>query len=347
MYDTINFFLKMYDKNHRKMPADLSSKENFEAFRIEARKKLEGILRLNNIPKLFKNEFEIAFEKEIDDDIILQEVVLSINEDEKMPIDILIPKAARNNPKAKPFICFSGHQGGGMASIIGDRSHPLVSEAIDKFNYDYGLELAKRGYVAICPETIGFGKRREERIAADDQILQCSCYSLARLCNSFGMNLLGLIVYEMQCLIDYLFTRGEWDLDSLSGLGFSGGGMQLLYLAALDDRVKNVIISGYMYGYKEAHTVRNGNCSCNYAEGLWESFDMGDVASLIAPRKFVVQSGDSDHLNGASGIKNVMSQIDIIKGAYSLYDKDIVFDICEGAHKWYKEKLDSYLEYFF
>ena len=69
--------------------------------------------------------------------------------------------------------------------------------------------------------------------------------------------------------------EGEWNTEHLGCVGFSGGGLQTLYLAALDERVRYAVISGYLYGFKDSLLELNGNCSCNYVPGLWNALDMG------------------------------------------------------------------------
>ena len=86
----------------------------------------------------------------------------------------------------------------------------------------------------------------------------------------------------------------------------------------------------------------NGNCSCNYVPGLWQLADMGDIGSLIAPRRLIVQSCRYDRLNGARGLENVYEQTAVIKKAYSLYGQEALFlhDIREGEHCFHPEVLD-------
>jgi len=131
-------------------------------------------------------------------------------------------------------------------------------------------------------------------------------------------------------------------------MGFSGGGMQTLWAAAMDDRIKQAIISGYMYGYRDSLLILNGNCSCNYVPHLWEYVDMGDLGALIAPRPLAIQSCRDDHLNGHRGLANVTEQVDIIRKAYALFDRhDLpVHDIREGGHCWHGDILGSVLGYF-
>ena len=69
-------------------------------------------------------------------------------------------------------------------------------------------------------------------------------------------------------------------------------------------------------------------------------FDMGDIAALIAPRPLLVETGTMDPLNGASGLDNVRSQMEIVRGAYRLLEaEDLVeHDVFEGEHRWHGAK---------
>ena len=58
----------------------------------------------------------------------------------------------------------------------------------------------------------------------------------------------------------------------------------VVYFSNMLGSILTAAISGYMYGYRDALLTLNNNCSCNYVTHLWEHLDMGDIASLIAPR---------------------------------------------------------------
>ena len=70
--------------------------------------------------------------------------------------------------------------------------------------------------------------------------------------------------WDLMRLIDYVAARGAWCLRELGCVGFSGGAMQTLCLAALDERVRWALISGDLYGVRDALLTLNNNCSCNY-----------------------------------------------------------------------------------
>lgn len=145
-----------------------------------------------------------------------------------------------------------------------------------------------------------------------------------------------------------MFMRGEWDTERLGCIGFSGGGMQTLWASALDQRIWQSVISGYMYGYRDALLTLNGNCSCNYVPHLFEHMDMGDIASLIAPRPLMIQSCREDGTNGPRGMDNVIEQVKVIREAYVRYGKEhlLIHDIREGRHCFHPESLEHVLEYY-
>ena len=234
------------------------------------------------------------------------------------------------------YICPHGHQGAGAASVAGVTGVPAVDDAVRKFNYDYGLRLARMGYVTVCPDARGWGHRRDWKGQGDDEnsFLRGTCLNQARMAEPLGLTVAGLNAWDNMRLIDYLEARGDIAMDDLGCFGFSGGGYMTLYLAALDPRVCKTFVSGYLYGVDDSLLHLNGNCSCNYTPGLWRLLDMGDIASLIAPRPLLVQSCEEDHLNGSRGLKNVDEQLKIVRDAYKLLGRRdaLRHEVCPGGH---------------
>lgn len=278
----------------------------------------------------------------LENGIVREKVLLQTEALVWMPVYILLPPEASGDC----VICLPGHQGGGKYSVAGCYDIPAVKEKIDLFHYDYGMQLAKRGFVALCPDCRGFGERRDEALRRQEDekaFLTGTCFHLSHMAEALGETVIGMLVWDAGRLIDYVYERGEWNTETLGMVGFSGGGMQTLWTAALDERVKRAVISGYLYGYKDSLLRLNGNCSCNYVPHLWEHFDMGDIAALIAPRPLAVQSCREDHLNGFRGLDNVLEQLETVRRAYRLYgvEKYPFHDIREGGHCWHEEILDE------
>lgn len=347
-YTSLDFFRDEFDKCARSFPVNVSDKDEFLEWQRLARNKLKEIIKLGRIESDNKLKSEILEEVTIEDNIMRQKVVIEVQPKVYMPMYILIPEFCRNNRDASCMIAMSGHQGGGMLSVAGIMYNDDVVNAINKYNYAYGLELAKNGVVAVCPETRGFGLRREMNVQGDENILASSCYHISHMAQSLGFTLLGLQIYDIIRLVDYLYERDEWNVNNLGIMGFSGGGMQALYTSAIDERLKNVFVSGYMYGYKQSLLELNGNCNCNYVDGLWQHFDMGDIGAMISPRRFIIQSGRKDHLNGKGGLDNVYSQVDIVESAYEVLglSENLKHDVHEGVHTMNMDYFKEHLSFF-
>ena len=314
-----------------KTPAD------FEARKAATRTRLYDILGLSLMDRAPIEIRELSRVR-VAGDIVRTHAVLQVEHDVWMPFYLLEPSCPKLDERGlkRCYICPHGHQGAGAASIAGVAGVPAVDDAVRKFNYDYGLRLARMGYVTVCPDARGWGSRRDWKGQGDDEnsYLRGTCLNQARMAEPLGLTVAGLNAWDNMRLIDYLEARGDIAMDDLGCFGFSGGGYMTLYLAALDPRVRKAFVSGYLYGVDDSLLHLNGNCSCNYVPGLWHLLDMGDIASLIAPRPLLVQSCEGDHLNGARGLANVDEQLSIVRDAYGLvgHADDLLHEVCPGGH---------------
>lgn len=314
-----------------KTPAD------FEAWRVATRARLYDVLGLSLMDRASIEVRELG-RVQIAGGIVRTHALLQVERDVWMPFYLLEPSRPKLDEQGLKhcYICPHGHQGAGAASIAGVTGVPAVDDAVRKFNYDYGLRLARMGYVAVCPDARGWGCRRDWKGQGDDEAnyLRGTCLNQARMAEPLGLSVAGLNAWDNIRLIDYLEARGDIAMYDLGCFGFSGGGYMTLYLAALDPRVRKAFVSGYLYGVDDSLMHLNGNCSCNYTPGLWRLLDMGDIASLIAPRPLLVQSCEEDHLNGVRGLANVDEQLDIVRDAYELLGcgEGLRHEVCPGGH---------------
>lgn len=310
---------------------------DFEAWQIATRNRLCDLLGLSLMDRVPIEVRELD-RVQIAGGIVRIHAMLQVERDVWMPFYLLEPQTPKLDAHGRKrcYICPHGHQGAGAASVAGVTGVPAVDDAVRKFNYDYGLRLARMGYVTVCPDARGWGYRRDWKGQGDDEnsFLRGTCLNQARMAEPLGLTVAGLNAWDNMRLIDYLEARGDIAMDDLGCFGFSGGGYMTLYLAALDPRVRKAFVSGYLYGVDDSLLHLNGNCSCNYVPGLWRLLDMGDIASLIAPRPLLVQSCEGDHLNGARGLANVDEQLDIVRDAYELVEhaEDLSHEVCPGGH---------------
>lgn len=266
-----------------------------------------------------------------------QRVVIATEPGVHMPFYLLRPLDLSPGERRPVVLAPHGHGGGGKAAVAGRRDLPGIAAAIDRYHYDYGLSLVRAGFIVLCPDARGFGERRERTMPPDVDPLGGSCRVLNNMALPLGQTVTGMWVWDLMRLIDYVATRDDCDLRRVGCAGLSGGGLQTLWLAALDERVGCAVVSGYFYGYKDALLRLNQNCSCNYVPGLWQRVDMGDIAALLADRPLLIESGSRDPLNGERGLANVSEQLAITRQAYALLGATdrLAHSVFEGEHRWH------------
>lgn len=346
-YTCLKRMEQQFDRYGRQNPVQTDTKEHYEQWKQQIRKRLSTLLGLGYMERC-PLEGRVLERKQMEEGIIREKVLIQVEPDVWMPVYILIPEQEKGNGQKRLscVIAPPGHQGAGKYTVAGCTEIPAAAKMIAHYHYDYGLQLARAGFVALCPDCRGFGERREAALQGDEEhaFLNSTCFHLAHMAEPLGMTVAGMLTWDLMRLVDYIEERNEWNLDDIGCLGFSGGGMQTLWLTAMDDRIARAGISGYMYGYKDSLLKLNGNCSCNYVPHLWEQVDMGDIGALIAPRPLLIQSCRGDHLNGERGIANAREQVEIIRSAYRCLEaeENLYHNICEGTHQWHEEGIPIY-----
>lgn len=339
------YLVKMYSEKSKKMGLKAESILEYGLWKTQLKAKLKEILGMNNMEScdLKTQKLEsIKFAEYRRDKVIIQ-----VEPGVWMPLYILIPDGIKPNEKRACVIAPHGHGGAGKYSIVGRIDIPGVKESIEKYNYDYGLEFVKKGYVVFCSDARGAGERREAKHQGVDitSLMSTSCNDINNVAISMGETLAGMMTWDLMRLIDYIQTLDYCDGSKIACCGFSGGGLQALWLSSLDDRITCSVVSGYFYGFKD--TILNTHlCGCNFVPRLWEYIELGDLAALIAPRPLLIESGTEDKLNGSRGIINVIEQVEITKKAYVLNNKkdNLYHHIFKGHHKWNGEKTYDFVD---
>ncbi|NLN03344.1 MAG: hypothetical protein GX166_00750 [Clostridiaceae bacterium] len=336
MYITLDNMVKRY-KVHKRLNAFCAcSQEEFHAWRDETRKVLKNLLGMDKIKGCEIEVKEVLREKV--DGFYRDKLILKTEEDVWMPFYVLIPEDYKEGENRPCVIACHGHGSGGKLATSGRDDIKAIKNTIKLHNYDYGVKFVKRGYIVFCPDARGFGERREYLYPGDnpDEILASTCAPLNHQAISLGLSLKGLWIWALMRLIDYIYTRADCDSAKLGCCGLSGGGLQTIWLAALDDRVKCSAVSGYFYGYLDSLLKMPQNCSCNFVPNLWNHIDMGDLEALVCPRPLLIESGTRDPLNGERGIVNVTEQVEITRKAYELFDRTdyLVHFVFEGEYIW-------------
>jgi dienelactone hydrolase len=335
-FTTMEYLMTRYDRVSRQIGFRAKSLGEALAWQQELRAKLRSITGMDTMLSAPLNPR--VTERVSLDNYIRERVEIQTEPGIIMSVYVLIPKNIVPSERRPAVITPHGHGSGGKLSPAGRKDIPAIADVIKAYNYDYGVQLVREGFIVFAPDARGFGERREWSWQKDSEeaFMMSSCEVLNHMAIPLGQTVTGMWIWDLMRLIDYINQRPECDVNHIGCAGLSGGGLQTLWLAALDERVKCAVVSGYFYGYKDALLKLCTNCSCNYVPHLWELVDMGDIGALVAPRPLFIETGDEDPLNGERGVANVVEQVNIARQAYSIFGvpERLSHYVFHGSHRW-------------
>lgn len=352
-YSYLNFFQQAYRRKKKSLSFSAENVEDFFHWKEESRKTLQYLLGWNQLETWYNEQKGVEPPEELsvtlEKNRTIRKFEITTLPYVRMPFYILLPKGLKEGEKRKTVICLPAH-GSNKEVVAGISENPQVIAKIQQSPREqYGKEFCERGYIAVCPDPSGFGERQEFVAKEDDafkednttDVLASSCAKLSETAEAMGLSLAGLIAWDNRKLLDFLSMLPYVDTDHIACAGFSGGGMNTLWLAALDDRIRLAVISGYIHGYFDS-ILDTHLCACNFVPHLWEFCDISDIASLIAPRPMFVENGVKDPLNGHRGITDPEQQVQEIRKAYALFGAEDKLEhyTPESIHAWHAGCFD-------
>ena len=186
-----------------------------------------------------------------------------------IPRDVALPRPA--------VLCPPGHGAG--KEVVAQKGT----------TQDYGVRLAEAGFVTLAPEHLGFGERQQHDRGDAQRGYRLTNLKLQLL----GQTAIGLRLWDLQRALDLLQGRPEVRADRIGCCGLSLGGEMTLYLAALDERVRCAVISGFLNTFRQTFFAVE-HCNCGYVPGVLKWAEMGDIAAAIAPTPLLVEAGKRD-----------------------------------------------------
>jgi hypothetical protein len=334
---------RQYDQSARQMGFRAGSCADVENWQNSLR---ETIVRLLGGKPDFAAEMDVHLIESVNTEVYTRElVVIQTFPGEYLPCYVLIPY---NGPRPyKPVIALHGHGTLGARGIVGMAENEQDSQFIRDLNYDYAHQCALRGYLVFAPMLRGFAERMESRPSQPDhdetnpELWESSCKPVAVNALLLGKTLLGLRAWETLRLIDYIRSRPEPMIEGLGGIGLSGGGMVMLFSAALDQRLTCLVISGYLNTFRDS-IMAIDHCMCNYVPGIVQYAEMPDIAGLVAPRPLLAESGTSDPIFPTAATQRTLDELRPIYTCFGAEDR-LDSDIFDGRHQWSGKKAYDWL----
>ena len=210
---------------------------------------------------------------------------------EQVPAYLFLPTDLKSGEKRPAILALHPTSKLGKAEIIG----------AGKPNRQYGLELAERGYVVICPDYPSFGDYAKDFAASPHP----------------SGTMQGVVNHRRA--IDLLVSLPQVDGDRIGTIGHSLGGHNALFIAAFDARVKAAVTScgwNLFPHYYEGKLA--GWSSDRYMPRIKSQYDLSptkmpfdfhEVIAAIAPRSVLSISPTQDANFAVEGVRKAMPSI--------------------------------------
>jgi dienelactone hydrolase len=263
---------------------------------------------------------------------VRQKVTIAVEEGDRLPLYILIPK--KRTGKVPAVVCLhptSRALGKGIPTGFGDKP-----------DRHYAVHLAERGYVTLAPDYVNSGDYKVDPYKAG--------YASATMKGIWN---------HMRC-VDYLQSHPEVNPDRIGAIGHSLGGHNSIFLGVFDERVKCVVSN---CGFCSFPTYMKGDLTGWSHDGYMPRirtkydrspakmpWDFPEAVAALAPRAFLASApvnddnfdvgGVKDCLTAAPPVYELLGAKEKLRGVYPAGGHDFPDDARRAAYEW----LDRWLE---
>jgi dienelactone hydrolase len=306
---------------------------SFAGYRERARRRLDELL--GEWPAAVPLDLEVL-ERDDAGPYTRERVVFDSEATMSVPAYLLVPHGRAQPGPA--VLAIHGH-GAGKSMVCGlDRGRDDLRDEITGYHGDYAHQLACRGYVVLAPDLRGFGERADwnppERYQCDWNLVSATIA---------GANPLTQNLWDMRCSLDVLAQHPLVDPARIGAAGLSYGGTATLFLAAVDDRVKAAVVSGYFASWAAAHRVPWNMCGSQILPGMLGRLEHVDLGALIAPRALLVETGTEDDIFPVGAAREAFATLTKVYDMLGARDR-VVHDVNEGGHQWYGREAYPFLD---
>jgi hypothetical protein len=277
------------------------------------------------------------------DEIVTQRWIIDVQEDLSAICLIACPRELPPGKRLPAILCWHGHGAFGKDPVMGIDGSPEQREEIRRHNYDYGRQMARRGFVTVAIDWIGAGERNDShkpnwrnQAAGRDW---CDIYYLHA--TMLGMTSLSINLTHGMAATDFACTLPFVDPLRLGVMGLSGGGTMSLWSALCDTRFKAVEIICYsdLWAY---FGMRDANyCGMQVAPGLFKLVDVPDLQGLLAPRPLLVDIAVHDACFVIDTAMACFAQVQHIYETAGVKDR-LELDLFPGEHGWGDHRSEGF-----
>lgn len=246
-----------------------------------------------------------------------------------VPAYLLVPN--HRSEAGSAVLAIHGH-GPGKSNVVG-------LTATEAPNGDYAHRMALEGHVVLAPDMRCFGERQDwnppDHYACDTNLVHAVMAGECPLTQN---------LWDLGRCLDVLEEHPLVDPRKIAVGGLSYGGTLSLFLAATDNRVSAVVVSGYLSSWAAAHKMPWNMCGSQILPGMLGRLEHVDVAALVAPRPMLVETGRDDDLFPEESARETVSRLRRVYAAVGAPDDALVHDVFDGGHQWHGVEAYPFLD---
>jgi len=292
-----------------------------------------------------------AFDPKVVDEIdrgtyVARKIVLNLTAESRVLALELVPKGQGPFPAALMLHDHGSRFDIGKEKFIqtwGDEAREKSQkEWADKFfsgRYP-GDELAKRGYVVLSFDALGWGDRSVPGWKTDSQ------QALAANLFNLGTSYAAIIAGEDARAAEFLAGLPEVNKKKVAAVGFSMGAFRAWQVAALSKHVSAAVADCWMATMRGLMVPGNNQLKGQSAfsmlhPGIAAYLDYPDVAGLAAPKPMLVYAGEKDTLFPLPSVNEAFDKMRKIWAANNAADKLETKIWPDKTHTYVQEMQDA------
>lgn len=274
---------------------------------------------------------------------VARQVVFNLTATSRVRALLLVPKAPGPHPAALLLHDHGGRFDIGKEKLIAPWDDSAREAAARTWADKYfsgrmpGDELARRGYVVLATDALGWADRGP--LTGDAQ------QALAANFFNLGSSLAGNMALEDVRAASFLASLPEVDKGRVAALGFSMGALRAWQVAALSDAITAVVAVNWMATTEGLMVPGNNQLRGSSAfqmlhPGLLRHLDFPDVASLAAPKPALFLAGATDPLFPLPAVRDAYGKMARVWNAWQAADK-FQTRILPGGHVFAREAQEQ------
>ena len=256
-----------------------------------------------------------------------------------------IPTELRDGAQRPAILCWHGHGDFGKEAVMGGDASPEMRDNIALHNYDYGRQMAEKGFVTFAIDWIGIGERNDNNKPnwrhQNNGENWCNLYYLSA--TMLGMTSISINVAHGMAATDFACSLPMVDPERLGVMGLSGGGTMTVWSALCDERFKAAEVICYSdlwahMGYRDLNY-----CGMQVAPGLFTLVDIPELHGLIAPRPLLEDIGVYDTCFLIDTARACYDQVEQIYASAGARDR-LELDLFPGGHGWGGNRSEAFFK---